>query len=260
LGKAPRVRTKTRAPRDDGSLRLSQFLAASGLGSRRSVEDLIATGRIEVNAQTITHPGHRVDPAKDFVRFDGERVRLPRQWIYLLMNKPEGVITTREDERGRTSVDELLGKFSGRVVPIGRLDRATEGLLLFSNHGELVHRLLHPKFRQPRTYLAWVAPIPSRPLIDEVERGVQIGHGEVSGPAEVQLLSQKGTSARVRITLREGKNREVRRIWKAVGCKVLSLRRVAYAGIVLGDLPVGAVRALSPEEIAILSQRTGLAL
>ncbi len=216
--------------------------------------------RIVVNGETVTHPGLRILPERDHVSLDGERVRLPRRWVYLAMNKPAGVVTSREDEKGRSTVDDLLGRHAGRVAAVGRLDRATEGLLLFSNHGELVHRLLHPRFRQPRTYLAWVVPAPGPVALASIEQGIDIGRGERSGQAEVRLLSRKGAGARVRITLREGKNREVRRIFRSVGSKVLNLRRTAYAGIELMDLPVGAVRALLPEEIRLLAERTGLAL
>lgn len=247
-------------PRDDGSLRLSQFLASSGLGSRRSVEEYIAAERIVVNGQVATHPGLRIRAEHDHVFLDGERVRLPRRWVYLAMNKPSGIVTTRSDEQGRSTVDDLLGRHAGRVAPIGRLDRSTEGLLLFTNHGELAHRLLHPRFRQPRTYLAWVVPTPSPLALKDVERGIAIGRGEHSGPAEVRLLSRRGAAARVRITLREGKNREVRRIFRALGSKVLNLRRIAYAGIELADLPVGSIRALTPAEVRYLAERTALVL
>lgn len=251
----------TAPPRSDGTQRLAQFLASTGLGSRRSCEGLVRAGRVEVNGEVVQLPGPRVHPEKDVVQCDGERVRPPRRWLYLMMNKPAGLVTTRSDERGRATVDELLGRLRGRVVPVGRLDRATEGLLLFTNNGDLAHRLLHPKFRQPRTYLAWVTPSPTKLHMEEIERGgIAIGSGERSGTAEARILSRKGTTARVRITLREGKYREVRRIFKALDLRVLVLRRVAYAGMRLDELPTGALRPLVPEEIAELARRTGLAL
>ncbi len=239
-------------------MRLNRFLALTGLGSRRACDLLIEQGRIEVNGEIVTRPGMRVDPHKDQVRSDGERRRLPRNWIFLAMNKPSGVVTTRSDELGRSTVDELLGRYRGRVIPIGRLDKGTEGLLLFTNHGEIAHRLLHPRYRQPRTYLVWVQPAPSPADMERIREGVPIGMGEWSGPAELKALGRKGETARLRIILREGKNREVRRIFRSVGSRVTALRRVDYAGIGLGGLAVGAVRSLDPDEIERLTEATGV--
>ena len=241
-------------------MRLNRFLAAAGLASRRGADPLIAEGRVEVNGEISTTLGQLVDPAHDVVRVDGERIRLPRHWIYYLLHKPAGFVTTRADELGRRTVDDLIGSLRGRVVPVGRLDRSSEGLLLLTNNGELIQRLLHPKYRQPRTYLVWVTPAPTRLVLEEIERGVPIGRGERSGRAETQLLGRRGPMARVRITLREGKNREVRRIFRHFEMKVNALRRIGYAGIDLGDLPPGAMRPLRGDEISRLASATGLVL
>lgn len=241
-------------------MRLNRFLAAAGLGSRRSCDTLITEARVDVNGEVVAKPGSRVHPQRDIVRLDGERVQLPKAWVYLALHKPAGYVTTRSDERGRRTVDEFLGRHRGRVVPIGRLDRASEGLLLFTNNGEFAHRLLHPSFEQPRTYLVWVDPAPSVPQLREIEAGVNIGLGETSGPAQVRVLGRKGETARVRIVLREGKYREVRRIFRSLGLRVTALRRVAYAGVQLGPLPPGSLRPLSRLELEELEQRTGLRL
>jgi 23S rRNA pseudouridine2605 synthase len=241
-------------------MRLARYLAAAGIGSRRSCEEMIRQGRITVDGEVVRTPATRVQPASSQVRCDGERLRLPRRWIYAALNKPSGYITTRSDERGRRTVEDLLGRLRGRVVPVGRLDRSSEGLLLFTNNGDLAQRLLHPRFRQPRTYLVWVAPVPANQVLRAIEGGVDIGGGERSGPARVRLLGAKGGTARVRIQLREGRNREIRRIFSAFGIRVTALRRISYAGVHLGDLPSGAVRALSPAEISLLGRRTGLDL
>lgn len=247
--------------RADETLRLAQFLASAGLGSRRACESLIEQGRVEVNGETAELPGPRVDPERDRVTCDGERVRPPKLRLYLLMNKPAGILSTRSDEKGRRTVDSLLGKFRGKVVNVGRLDRATEGLLLFTNNGELVHKLLHPRFQQPRTYWVWVSPPPTKLHVERVEAGgIPIGQGERSGRAEARILSRKGATGRMRITLREGKYREVRRIMKALDLRVLGLRRVEYAGIRLGELPIGSVRPLTDAELITLAKRTGVSL
>lgn len=213
-----------------------------------------------MNGEVVTDMGRRVDPQRDVVHCDGERRRAPRQWVFLAMNKPAGYVTTRSDELGRRTVEDLLGRFRGKVRAIGRLDRGSEGLLLFTNHGEVANRLLHPRYQQPRTYLVWVQPAPSQDAMDRIRAGVPIGPREWSGPAEVKVLALKGDVLRARITLREGKNREIRRIFRAVGARVSVLRRIDYAGIPLGDLAAGAIRPLGPEEIAHLAEVTGIRL
>ena len=235
-------------------------MAAAGLGSRRACDELIAEARVDVNGEVVDTPGRKVHPHEDIVRLDGERVVLPKKWVYLALHKPAGYVTTRSDERGRRTVEEFLGRYRGRVVAVGRLDRATEGLLLFTNNGELTHRLLHPSFEQPRTYLVWVDPAPTIPQVRQIEEGVPIGNHEVSGPAQVRVLTRKKDMARVRIVLREGKYREVRRIFRSLGIRVTALRRTAYAGIQLGPLPPGTLRPLTRLEIEELEQRTGLQL
>lgn len=239
-------------------MRLNRFLAGAGLGSRRSCEELIRQGRVEVNGETAIFPGPEVDPQHDVVRCDGSRLRLPRTFQYLMLNKPAGYITTLADELQRKSIEDLLGRWRGQVFPVGRLDRSTEGLLLLTNNGELAHRLLHPKFGIERTYLVWVRPAPSPEAMSRIREGMHIGSGERSGPAQARILGRRSETTRVRITLREGKYREVRRIFAVLGIKVLALRRTAFAGLVLGDLPTGALRSMTEDEVAILFQRTGL--
>jgi 23S rRNA pseudouridine2605 synthase len=242
-------------------VRLNRFLAAAGLGSRRSCEDLVREGRIEVNGEVITFPGHEVEPATDKVCSDGERVRAPRRWLYYVMYKPAGFVTTRADERGRKTVDDLLGRLRGRIFPVGRLDRATEGLLLFTNNGELAERLLHPRFHHERTYVAWVTPPPGVNTLRAIEAGgVPIGRGGYSGTAKVRLIGRRHDPARVRITLHEGKYREVRRIFRAFDLRVLVLRRVSFAGLLLNNVEPGGLRPLTELERELLAKRSGLEL
>jgi 23S rRNA pseudouridine2605 synthase len=241
-------------------MRLNRFLASAGLGSRRACEELIRQGRVEINGQIARLPGPPVDPGRDVIRCDGQRVRLPTSGVYLAMNKPAGYVTTRADEYGRRTVYDLLKKTYRGVFAVGRLDRASEGLLLLTNNGELANRLLHPRYGQERTYLVWVRPAPDVETMHAIREGVAIGPGERSGPAKARVLGRRGDATRIRITLWEGKYREVRRVFRAFGIHVLALRRVSYAGIQLQDLPAGMVRPLTGEEIAELARRTGLAL
>lgn len=241
-------------------MRLNRFLAAAGLGSRRSSEELIREARISVNGETSTDLSQVIDPNEDQVMLDGERIRLDNRWIYLVLHKPAGFVTTRSDELGRKTIEDLLGRWRGRVVPVGRLDRSSEGLLLLTNNGELAHRLLHPRFHQPRTYMVWTTPRPTVDMLREIERGVPLGRNERSGRADVKVLGKGEQYARIRITLREGKNREVRRIFRHFGLRVTALRRISYASVELGTLPSGSLRPLSKMELDGLARVTGLTL
>lgn len=240
-------------------MRLNRFLALSGLGARRKVEGLILEGRIEVNGETVETLGVQVDPDRDRVVCDGQRLRIPRTYLYLAMNKPSGVVVSAGDERGRQTVYDLLSpRWRAKVRAVGRLDRASEGLLIFTNDGELAHGLMHPSHGVQRAYLAWVTPPPGREAVEQLRRGVPLGGGETSGPADVRVSGTRGGTARVRLTLREGKNREVRRMFRAVGARVLALRRVRIDGVYLGDLRAGSIRPLGQAEIASLQRAAGL--
>jgi 23S rRNA pseudouridine2605 synthase len=238
-------------------LRLNRFLAMSGLGARRKCETLVWEGRIEVNGVTAESPGITVDPDKDRITCDGERLRPPRVFLYAAMHKPSGLIVSASDERGRPTVYDMLPeRLRGKVRAVGRLDQASEGLLLFTNDGELAHALLHPSHGVERTYMAWVTPPPSPDSLKVLRSGVPLGRGQRSGAAQVRVLGTRGSTSRVRVIIREGKNREVRRMFRAVGCRVLALRRVQYGAVVLGGLRPGQSRNLLPSEVAALRRTT----
>jgi 23S rRNA pseudouridine2605 synthase len=241
-------------------LRLNRYLAMSGLGARRKCEELILEGRIEVNRETILTLSFQVDPDQDVVFCDGQRVRVPRTLLYSKMYKPSGVVVTAEDERGRPTVYDLLPEsLRNKVRAVGRLDQGSEGLLLLTNDGILANAILHPSHNVPRTYVAWVTPPPNAAAIQSLRHGVMIGTRERSGPAQVRILGSRAGTARVRLTIREGKNREVRRMFRAVGSRVLALRRISFDGVHLEDLRPGQVRALTDEEIASLRVASGAA-
>jgi 23S rRNA pseudouridine2605 synthase len=239
-------------------LRINRFLASAGLGARRKCEVLVREGRIEVNGKTVETLGFQVDPENDEVCCDGERVRLPHSSVHLVMNKPSGVVVSANDDQGRRTVYDLLPpNLRGRVRAVGRLDRASEGMLLFTNDGQLAHGLMHPSREVEKTYVAWVTPPPKLDAIRALRAGVPLGRGERSGEAKVRSLGTKKETARIRVTLREGKNREVRRMFRAVGCRVLALRRVQIDGVVMGEVRMGGHRRLSSGEIEALRRAVG---
>lgn len=242
------------------TMRLNRFLALCGVASRRAAMGIVFEGRVEVNGETVTDPGRTVTAGVDRVQLDGVHVRAPARWLYYAFHKPRGVLVTASDEQGREAIGSYLRKLPAHVFAVGRLDRSSEGLLLLTNHGELGEVLLHPRHQIERVYRVRVAPAPRPGQLERMERGLLIGEGEWSGPARVRLKRGTHRAGLLTITLREGKKREVRRMCRAVGLRVLQLRRIAYAGIRLGDLPAGAVRALTPDELAHLRELTGLPL
>jgi 23S rRNA pseudouridine2605 synthase len=257
----PRKRVMPSNPRGE-RLRLNRYLALCGVCSRRQAMILVQEGRISINGELITEPGYEVLTGSDVVRFDGERVKSPRKWVYYAFNKPKGVLVTAQDELGREGIEPYLKRVKEHVNPVGRLDRASEGLLLLTNHGELANRLLHPRYKIEKTYHVTVNPTPRSWQLAKMAGGLQIGYGEVSGPAEVHVKrgGRRAKAVVLRMTLWEGKKREIRRICRAVNLRVLRLRRMKFAGIRLTGLPVGQIRPLSDEEVASLAELTGLNL
>ena len=231
-------------------MRLHKFLAVCGVASRRSAEKLVAAGRVSVNGNVVSNVRRGVDPETDDIRLDGKRVE-PQSKVYIMLNKPRGYLTTMYDPQGRRAVSELVENVPQRVFPVGRLDKDTEGLLLMTNDGEVAYRLTHPKFEIKKTYHAVVSGVVTEESLDKVRAGVQLSDG-VTSPAEVRVLSHQGNSTSVEICITEGKKRQIRRMCSAVGHEVIELKRVATAGVVLGDVAPGKWRYLTPEEISQL--------
>lgn len=242
------------------TMRLNRYLALCGAASRRGSMDLIFAGRVRVNGEVARDPGKVVCCGLDCVELDGEHVRSPAQWLYFAFHKPRGIIVSMRDEWDRAVMDTYLSRIPEHVLPIGRLDRSSEGLLLLTNHGDLAHALLHPRRGVEKIYRVRVFPRPGREQLQRMADGVPLGGGERSAPARVRMKRSSKRHAVLSIALREGKKREVRRICRAVGLRVLRLRRVAFAGIRLGDLTAGAVRPLLAEEVAHLKGLSGLEL
>ena len=228
--------------------RLQKLIARAGICSRRAAEDLISDGRVTVDGKIIRELGFKADPSQNKIRVDGKLLRFDTEKIYLLLNKPRGYVSTAHDDRGRKTVIELLGEnFSERVYPVGRLDLNSEGLILLTNDGDLTNALIHPRYEIPKTYRAKVTGLVTEEKLDKLRAGIELDDG-LTAPAEIFLLADGS----IEITIHEGRNRQVRRMFAAIGCDVKRLRRIKFAGLTLDGLKVGKFRTLTTNEIAEL--------
>ena len=240
---------------EDTAVRLQKVMAASGVGSRRYCEELIAEGRVSVDGVVVDRQGVRVDPEVAVIRVDGERVVTAADRRYVVMNKPSGVVTSMSDERGRIDVGDMM-RHPG-MFHVGRLDVETEGVLLMMNDGELAHRLMHPSYGVAKTYLAHV----DGRMLAADRRALLAGVPLDDGPAKadkVKILDHSATRSSVELVVHEGRNRLVRRMFEAVGHPVIHLARTKYGPIPLGDLRSGRSRPLNSQEIASLYQSVDL--
>jgi len=240
------------------TVRLNKFLALAGVASRREADRWIQEGRISVNNQVVEELGLRVDEDQDVVRVDGRKIQVKTQPVYILLNKPAGYLVTLKDPFRRPTVRTLLPASLGRVFPVGRLDLATEGLLVLTNDGELAFRLSHPRFGVKKVYLAKIKGGPDKEALRRLERGVHL-EGAKTAPARVVLLAPGQKSSWLRLELQEGRKREVREMCRAVGHPVLELRRVEFAGLGLGNLKSGQWRHLEPGEVRRLKSLVNVA-
>lgn len=226
--------------------RLQKILSRFGVASRRSGERLMTEGRVTVNGVAVKNLGARADPTRDDIRVDAVRVRAPRNLVYLLLNKPRGVVTTRADPEGRTTVMDLVPAARG-LFPVGRLDVNTEGLILLTNDGAFAQRVSHPRYEVPRIYHAKVRGVPSARTLDQLRKGIRI-EGEHLAVDRVRVL-EADNNAWLEITLHEGKHHEVRRLLEGVGHPVSKLRRVGIGSLTIRSLAPGEFRHLTPLEV-----------
>lgn len=232
--------------------RLQKVLAAAGIGSRRKCEELILSGRVEVDRQVVTHLGAKADPAHQEIRLDG--VALPRpKLVHYLVHKPTGVVSTNYDPAGRTRVVDLVPKRDERLFAVGRLDMSSEGLILVTNDGELANRLTHPRYGVAKIYQVEVAGDIQRADLDTLHKGVHLAEG-FAHVESARVLTRFGKSTLVEIVLKEGRNREIRRLLARGGHKVLRLKRIALGPVRLGELPSGDWRPIEPGELRALRQ------
>jgi len=237
-------------------MRLQRFLARAGVASRRGSENLMSAGRVTVNGEVVCALGSKVDPLIDTVAVDGKPVAYPSAPVTLMLNKPAGYITTMSDPQGRACVAALVPteEYPG-LFPVGRLDGDTTGLLLFSTDGDLAHQLLHPRHHVQKTYEAEVAGIPSERSLERLSQGIELEDGMTS-PAKVEVLSCARGRAKIRISIHEGRKRQVRRMFEAIDHPVYALHRASFAHLTLGDLEEGSWRLLTESETEFLRSLT----
>ncbi len=235
--------------------RLQRALARAGFGSRRTSEDLIREGRVRVNGNVATL-GDKVEASTDRIEVDGHAVNLDPSMRYYALHKPAGVITTMSDPQGREDITAYLPAEGPRVFPVGRLDRDSEGLLLLTNDGDLANRLMHPSFRVEKEYLVEVEGTAGAAQLAKVRAGVDLDDG-LARARSVRVAGQSGRRTALRVVMTEGRKREVRRILAAVDLPVVRLVRVRVGPVRLGDLPPGAHRELSHQEILTLGAAAG---
>ena len=247
--------TSSLSPADEaGGVRLQKVLAAAGVASRRACEIMISEGRVEVNGRLVVEQGTRVDPDRDVIRVDGSRIPPPRRHQYLVLNKPRGVVSTLADPEGRRTLAEFLPGRE-RLFHVGRLDTDSEGLLILTNDGEFAHRLAHPSYEVPKTYLAEVAGVVNQATLRRLRGGISLDDGPVR-PTGVTLVSTGTDRSLIKITLHEGRNHIVRRTMEAVGHPVRRLSRTGIGPVRLGNLKVGEVRDLTRDELGGLLDLT----
>ncbi|MGC4932070.1 pseudouridine synthase [Gordonia sp. DT30] len=241
-------------------VRLQKVLAQAGVASRRGAEELIAAARVEVDGEIVTEQGMRINPDSAVIRVDGARVIIDETRQYLALNKPKGWQSTMSDDQGRPCIGDIVAErvMSGqRLFHVGRLDADTEGLLLLTNDGELAHRLMHPSYEVPKTYLAWLRGEVPRSLVRTLRSGVELDDGPVAVDGFTINGVHEGES-QVRITLHEGRNRIVRRMMEAVGFPVQALVRTHIGTVALGDQRPGSLRVLGRDEVGSLYKAVGL--
>ena len=236
---------------DVNEIRVQKYVADCGLMSRRKAEEEILAGRIKVNGERVEQ-GRKIIPGVDRVEYMGRPVEMPRgkRYVYIMLNKPRGYVTTMNDELGRKCVASLVSDVGERVYPCGRLDLDSEGLLIMTNDGELAQRLTHPSCEVDKVYLARVTGNPSNEAIERMRRGVYMeGDERKTYPAEVRVVRDESLFSDIVVTIHEGRNRQVRRMFDAVGHKVLLLRRIRFGPLELGSLKRGEWRELDSFEI-----------
>ncbi len=240
-------------------IRINRYLAGAGLGSRRKCERFILNGSVKVNGNTVNRLSLKVDPEKDIVIFDGKEIKYNSEKTLLVLNKPAGVLSSVSDDRGRKTVIDIAREkgYSKRLYPVGRLDIDTTGVILLTDDGDLAYRLTHPKHEIPKIYQARVKGKIDRNALRKVSGGVDIG-GYITDPCKVEEKRISSEFSDIEVTIKEGKNRQIKKMFDAVGYKVIRLNRKSMGGLEFGNLKIGEIRALSKSEENFLREKTGV--
>ena len=242
-------------------MRINKALAAAGVCSRRHADALVAAGRVTVNGEVVREAGLRIDPACDALAVDGAPVALAGDTpVVVMLHKKPGTVTTASDPEGRPTVYDALPEpwRSRRLFPVGRLDAFSEGLLILTDDGELANRLTHPRYHLPKVYHVRVRGDVAEDKLNVMRQGMTLAEGETLAPVRVSMLAREGETTLLSLTLRQGINRQIRRMCRDLGLTVLRLRRVGLGPLKLGSLPVGAARELTAQEAAALLAAAGL--
>ena len=232
--------------------RLQKILANAGVASRRKCEELILSGKVMVNDEVVTTLGTKADPSTDVITVNGKAIGTEKK-VYIVFNKPKGVITSASDPQGRKIVTDYLKGIKERLYPVGRLDYDTEGLLILTNDGDFAYLLTHPKHHVSKTYLATVKGVPHGTELDKLKQGIMLEDG-MTAPAEVEYhdIDPEGKQSTISITIHEGRNRQVRRMFEAISHPVIKLKRISFGDLFLGNLKRGLYRHLTKEEVESL--------
>lgn len=243
---------------DDGLVRLQKLLAQSGVASRRRCEELMLAGLVEVDGEVVTRLGTKVDPSSAVIRVEGHRLPPVSAHVYLVANKPRGVVSTMSDPEGRRTLQDLVSDRTERLFHVGRLDTDTSGLIVLTNDGDFAHRLAHPSFEIDKTYLAEVEGLVSKATLRRLREGIVLDDGPVAASRVRTVSRDPGGRSLVELVIHEGRNRIVRRMFDHVGHPVRRLTRTAIGPVTLGSLRSGAVRELTPDELGSLLDSAGL--
>jgi pseudouridine synthase len=242
-------------PEPTSSIRINRYLSMCGVASRRHADELVREGKVKVNGKIVTEVGTKIDPRRSKIFVNGNQVTQLHDYLYLVLNKPRDAITTVSDERGRTTVMRFV-KTRQRVYPIGRLDRNTTGVLLFTNDGEFANRLMHPKYEIEKSYQVTLDKSVTREHVEQLRKGISLAD-DLTAPAQVYVLPG-GRGKEVGIVIHEGRNRQVRNMFEELGYEVTKLDRVAYGPITKEGLSRGAARSLTRGEIRKLKVLAGI--
>ena len=231
------------------TIRLQKYLAQCGIASRRKSEEIIRSGRVKVDGITVTELGTTVSPETQNITVDDREVRKEEEKVYLLLNKPKGYVTTLSDPQGRPIVTDLIREKQHRLFPVGRLDIDTEGALILTNDGALAQRIQHPRNEVTKTYESLVSGFPSKATLKKIDKGFPL-EGKITAPAKTHLVKRFTSTSLIAITIHEGRKRQVRKMFAAVGHPVVNLKRIAYGSLYLKKLPEGGYRSLTPKDLA----------